>query len=426
MEILIILLLVVLNGIFAMSEIAVISARKARLQQWASDGNIKAQRALELADRPDHFLSTVQIGITLIGVLAGAFSEATVAEKLTARLSLTPWLAPYSQALGLGGVVLIITYLSLVIGELVPKRLALQNPERVACDVAAPMQILSVISFPIVSLLSASSEVVLRLLGARAGLEPPVTEEEIKVLIEQGTQAGVFQENEQDMLDGVFRLGDRNVGGLMTPRTEVVWLDAKQAWDEIRDKIIHSNYSRFPVCRGSLDNVLGVVQVKDILAHCLMGQVIDLKALLQTPLFIPENAPASKVLELFKESGKHLALVIDEYGGIEGLITINDLLEEIVGDIEMAVPQAVQREDGSWLLDGLLTIDDLKEILDIKQLPGEDKSQYQTLGGFVMMVLGHIPAASDHFEWGGLHFEVVDMDGKRVDKVLVVPAERYE
>jgi putative hemolysin len=426
MEILIILLLVVLNGIFAMSELAVVSARKARLQQWASDGNVKAQRALELADRPDHFLSTVQIGITLIGVLAGAFSEATIAEKLTARLSLIPWLAPYSQALGLGSVVLVITYLSLVIGELVPKRLALQNPERVACDVAAPMQTLSVISFPIVRLLSASSEAVLRLLGARSEPEPPVTEEEIKVLIEQGTQAGVFQENEQDMLDGVFRLGDRSVGDLMTPRTEIVWLDTQEAWDEIRDRITRSSYSRFPVCRGSLDNILGVVQVKEILAHCLIGQAIDLKALLQTPLFVPESAPASTVLELFKASGMHLALVIDEYGGIEGLITTNDLLEEIVGDIEMTEPQAVQREDGSWLLDGLLAIDDLKEILDIKGLPGEDKNQYQTLGGFVMMILGRIPAASDHFEWGGLHFEVVDVDGKRVDKVLVVPAERHE
>ena len=423
MEVLIILLLILLNGVFAMSEMAIVSARKARLQQLASQGNAKAYTALELASAPNVFLSTVQIGITLVGVLAGAFGEATVAKKVAGWLSQIQWLAPYSEGAGLGLVVIGITYLSLVIGELVPKRLALHSPERIASEVAIPMRVLSRIGYPLVRLLGASTDAVLKLLGIGPSEDPPVTEEEIKVLIEQGTRAGVFQEAEQDMLTGVFRLNDRRVTALMTPRTEIVWLDIRDSMDEIRVEITSSGYSRFPVCEEDLDNVLGVVQVKDMLAHCLADDPIDLRVLLHLPLFVPESTPASRVLELFKRSGMHLALVINEYGGVEGLVTLTDLLEQIVGDVDVGEPQVIKRKDGSWLLDGMLPVDEFKEMFGLPRLPGEGQGNYQTLGGFVMAYLGRIPAAADQFQWGRLSFEVVDMDGKRVDKVLVRPIE---
>ncbi|GAB4532598.1 MAG: hemolysin family protein [Anaerolineae bacterium] len=423
MEILIILVLMILNGLFAMSEIAVVSARKVRLQQWASEGDARAGAALELANAPNRFLSTVQIGITLIGILAGAFGEATIAEKLAARLSLIPSLAPYSKAIGLGVVVLSITYLSLVIGELVPKRLGLHNPERVARAVAGPMRALSIISFPVVRLLSVSTDALLFLLGNRPSAEPPITEEEIKVLIEQGTQAGVFEPREQDMVSGVFRFYDRSVDALMTPRTEIVWLDVEDSPDEIRRILETSPYSRLPVGRGDLDNILGIVQVRDILARGVACRPVDVITLLQQPLFVPESTPASQLLELFKEPGGDMVLVIDEYGGLQGLVTVHDVIQEIIGDFELVRPQAVQRKDGSWLVDGMMDIARFKEMLQITKLPGEKKGKYLTVGGFVMMHLGRIPATGDQFRWAGFNFEVVDMDGKRVDKVLVTPIE---
>ena len=277
-------------------------------------------------------------------------------------------------------------------------------------------------------LLNACANSILRLLGFPASLvETPVTEEEIKVLIQRGTKAGMFEEVEQDMVERVFRLGDRRVGALMTPRTEIVWLDLDDSPEENQRKITENVYSRFPVCQGSLDNVLGVVQARDLLAHSLAGQRVDLKASLRQPLFVPESMRALKVIESFKQSGLPIAMVIDEYGGIQGLVTLNDILEAIVGDIpsidEPAEPQAVQRADGSWLLDGMLPVDELKEIFRIGKLPREEKGYYHTLSGFVMMHLGGIPSAGDHFEWGGLRFEVMDMDGHRVDKVLVVPVQ---
>ena len=426
MEILIILVLIVLNGVFAMSELAVVSARKVRLQQWAGTGDGKAQTALELANSPNRFLATVQIGITLVGILAGAFGEATIAEALSTRLSSYPLLQPYSKLISLAVVVLGITYLSLVVGELVPKRLALYSPERIARAVAGPMNVLSMISFPVVRLLSISTEVVMRLLlGGRASQETPVTEEEIKVLIDKGTQAGVFEVAEQDMVAGVFRLNDRSVDALMTPRTEIVWLDLGDTADEIQRKFASSGYSRFPVCQGNLDNVLGVVQVGDILALSLECQPVDLSASLQSPIFVPETASASRVLELFKESGVSMALVIDEYGGIQGLVTIDDIVKEIVGDIELDRPKAILRKDGSWLIDGMLSVDEFKELFGISQLPGEKRDRYQTVGGFVMSYLGRIPSTADHFEARGLYIEVIDMDGKRVDKVLVTPLKQH-
>ena len=426
LEILVILLLVICNGVFAMSEMAVISVRKARLQHWASKGDAKARAALALANAPSHFLSTVQIGITLVGILAGAFGGATIAEELAARLRLIPVFAPYSEALALGLVVLGITFLSLVIGELVPKQLALHNAERIASTVAAPMRVVSVIASPVVRLLSFSTALMLRVLRIQPFTEPAVTEEEIKVLIEQGTQAGMFEETEREMVESVFRLHDQRVNVLMTPRKEIVWLDVDDSLEELRRKVIDHAYSRFPIGQESLDNALGVVQAKDLLARSLVGQPVDLKASLRHPLFVPESTLASKVLESFKKSQMQLALVVDEYGVIQGLITLNDILAAIVGNIltadEPSEPQALQREDGSWLLDGMVPMDKFKEIFRIEKLPGEERGYYQTLGGFVMMYMEHIPSAGQHFEWGGLRFEVLDMDLHRVDKVLVTPA----
>ncbi|CAG1003449.1 hypothetical protein METP3_03520 [Methanosarcinales archaeon] len=425
-QIMLIILLTIANGIFSMSEIAIISARKARLQQWVNEGNAKAQVALELADSPNRLLSTVQIGITLIGILAGVLGGATIAEELSARLIFIPVLAPYSEAIALGIVVLGITYLTLVIGELVPKRIALHNPERIACTMAAPMRMLSRIASPAVHLLSISTDTVLRILGIRPVSEPPVTEEEINILIEQGMKAGTFEEAERDMVEHVFRLGDLRAGALMTPRTEIVWLDIDDPPEETRRKIADSGHSRFPVGQGSLDNILGIVQIKDMLGRNMAGKSPDLKASLRRPLFVPESTHALKVLELFKQSGIHVSLVVDEYGSVQGLVTLKDILEEIVGDIpsveDLEEPLAVQREDGSWLLDGMLLVDDFKEIFSIKELPGE--GIYQTLGGFVLMQMGRIPAVGNHFEWSGLRFEVVDMDKNRIDKVLVMPARK--
>ena len=426
-EILTILVLIIVNGVFSMSEMAIISARKVRLQHQANQGDTKARAALELAEAPNRFLSTVQVGISLIGILTGAFGGATLADKLASYLRLIPGLAAYSQPIAFAIVVLTITYLSLIIGELVPKRLALNNPERIAANVAIPMRMVEAIASPVVHLLSASTDLVLRVLGIGPSTEPQVTEEEIKVLIEQGTEAGTFEEAEQDMLERVFRLGDRPVNALMTPRPDIVWLDLEDSAEENRQKMMESAHSRFPVCQGGLDNVLGVLHVTDLLGRSLSGQALDLTVSLRQPVFVPESTSGLKVLELFKKTGIHMALVVDEYGVVQGVVTLNDILVEIVGDVssadELENPQAVQREDGSWLLDGMLPVDEFFELFDIDELPGEHRGSYQTLGGFVMTHLGRIPAAAEHFEWEGMRFEVMDMDGNRVDKVLVMPGQ---
>ncbi|HWP41874.1 MAG TPA: hemolysin family protein, partial [Blastocatellia bacterium] len=336
-----------------------------------------------------------------------------------------PALAAYSKAIGVGLVVLAITYLSLILGELVPKRLALSNSEKIASAMARPMRLLSVIASPAVRLLSFSTDAVLKVLGVKPSAEPPVTEEEIKILIRQGTEAGVFEEAEKDIVENVFRLGDQHVRSLMTPRTQINYFDVKDSPEEIQRKLAENSHSRFPVCDGNLDRVLGIVRAKDILAQLLGGNPVDLRAVLRQAVFAPESMRAMTALEYFKQSGVHLLLVIDEYGGTEGLITHHDVLEAIVGDIALTREpdehQAVQREDGSWLLDGMTPLDEMKEILHIKKLPGEDWESYHTLAGFVLMKMGRIPKIGERFEWGGMRFEVMDLDGRRVDKVLVTP-----
>ena len=328
-----------------------------------------------------------------------------------------PALAPFAESLALGIVVVAITFVSIILGELVPKRIAMHNPEQIASVLAGPMIVISKILTPFVWLLGRITDLVLKTLGIKPGSEPSVTEEEIQLLIDQGTQAGVFEEAEHDMVEGVFSLGDQRVYSLMTPRTGVVYLDVDDSLDEIRDKIANSEFSRFPVRQGTLDVILGIVKTRDLLVRSLSGAPIRLKDLLKPAFFIPETMFASRALEIFKEKGTELLLVIDEFGGLQGLLTINDIFEEIVGQIELEEPQATQRQDGSWLLDGMLEVDEFKEIFKLTSLPHED--EYETLSGFVMVSLGRVPQTADHFEWHGLRFEIIDMDGRRVDKVLV-------
>jgi putative hemolysin len=410
-------ILLILNGVLAMAETALLSARKARLQNAINKGNTRAQVALRLTENPNQFLSVIQIGITSIDLLIGALAGATLGVWIDSELEPYPTLAPYSAIIGLLVGILPITYLSLVLGELVPKRLALRNPEAVSSTVAGPMLLFSKIFSPIVRFLSFSTETVLRVLGVKASDEPPVTEEEIHLLIDQGTQAGVFEAAEQDMVEGVFSLGDQRVYSLMTPRTDIVWLDIEDSAEEIRAKISQSEFSRFPVRQDTLDVILGIVKARDLLVPSLAGEQIKLKDLLRPAFYIPETMFAARALEIFKEKGTEMLLIIDEFGGLQGLLTITDVLEEIVGQIEVEEPQATQRQDGSWLLDGMLEVDEFKEIFNLRILPHED--EYETLSGFVMVSLGRVPQTADQFEWQGLNFEVIDMDGHRVDKVLV-------
>ncbi|HZD10738.1 MAG TPA: hemolysin family protein [Candidatus Binatia bacterium] len=423
-EIAIVLLLILVNGIFAMSEIAIVSARRVRLERMARNGNRGAQRALELVNTPNRLLSTVQVGITLVGIFAGAFGGATIADELADVLSRIGPLRPYAASISLALVVGIITFLSVVVGELVPKRIALQNPERVSSLVARPMELISLAAAPIVRLLSLSTEGVLRLLGIEARPQSAVTEEEIRVLVEQGAQAGMIEEVERDMVESIFRLDDRPLEAMMTPRLEIVWLDVNNRAEENRRLIETSTFTRFPVCDGSLDNVLGIVHSKDLLSNCLDGRPLQIAEAMRPPLFVPETVHALRALERFKQSGIHMALLIDEYGGIEGLVTLFDILEAIVGDIptlgEQEDQQIVQREDGTWLVDGLLPIDEFMLAFDLREMPAE--GSYQTLGGFMVLMLGNVPSTGEYFEWHEMRFEVADMDGHRVDKILIAPA----
>ena len=414
-EILIIFLLILLNGLFALSETAILVSRKARLQQRANEGDAKARQALDLAENPNRFLPTVQIGITLIGVRTGAVGGAVLADSLAGVLVKIPALLPYAHSVSLVIVVILITFFSMLVGELVPKRLAVHNAEKVASGIAGFITFISKLFSPVVWLLEKTSDLILRILRVKPSQEPPVTEEELLVQLNEGTQAGVFKEAEQDMVEGVFSLSDQRVNALMTPRNEIVWLDVHDSVAEIRRKVKESPFSRFPVAEDSLDNVLGVIKAKELLLADLKDGN-ELRALVRPPIHIPETAFGSRALEMFRESKRELMLVVDEFGLVQGLVTLADILEEIVGAFEGG-PQATQRQDGSWLLDGMLANDEFKEIFNLRHLP--DEEEYETLGGFIMMELGRIPQPADLFDWNGLHFEVMDMDGKRVDKVLV-------
>lgn len=422
-ELAVILILMVANGVFAMAEIAVVSARRPRLEQAARMDSERARAALQLKDNPGSFLATVQIGITLIGILAGAFGGATLAEEIAGWMSVFSLDAAYAEMIGIVVVVTGITFVSLVIGELAPKRLALNNPERIAELIATPMQALTRVAAPIVAFLDASTSLVLKLLGVKKSKPAPVTEDEIRILIEQGTRLGVFQPAEEQMVDRVFRLADRSVNALLVPRTEIVWLDVGDTQDDLVKKINASGYSHFPVADGDPDNLLGIVGVKELAIQCLMAQTFDLQAVMQPALVIPEGKSAFDVLQRFKETGLHQAMVIDEYGGILGMVTIYDLFEDIFGELpergRTYDPEIVQRADGSWLLDGLLPIGEFKGLFKLRELPDEEERLYYTLGGFVMTCLGRVPTTGDLIEVENLVIEVVDMDGHRVDKVIV-------
>jgi magnesium and cobalt exporter, CNNM family len=422
-EVLMIALLIAINAFFAMSELVVVSARKSKLQEWAKMGNRRAHAALELAITPSKFMLAMQVGITLSSILAGAIAGGSLADTMSAYLETLPLVSPYHRQVGLALVVIVIVFIVLVLGELAPKRLALRQPEMIATFISLPVRWVTKLSTPLLQLLNFSTEAICRLLGKPTGAEPPVTEEEIKTLLRQGTEAGVFEEAEQTMMEAVLRLGDKTARSLMTPRTQIAWLDLDSSAEKLRTKIISSGHSCLPVGAGSLDKVTGVVHAKDLLALDLRGSRLDFKTALQEPLFVPRSVSVLEILDAFKQSGQHLALVVDEYGGIEGLLTHHDVLEAIAGDLPLdgkpSDPKAIQRHDGSWLLDGMLSVDEFKEIFGLERLPGEKRDAYQTLGGFIFTRMERVPSVSETFEWNGLRFEIADMDGKRIDKVLV-------
>jgi putative hemolysin len=427
-ELLIIFLLLLANGVFAMAEIAIVSSRKARLKSLANEGDAKARAALALAMEPTSFLSTVQIGITLVGILAGTFGGATLSEKLSAWVATFPLAEPYAKFIGIFVVVGAITYFSLIIGELVPKRVALSNPEGRAMLIAKPMTGLSKLAAPVVWFLTISTNVVLKIFGLGKDVDAPPSEEEISSLIEQGTTAGVFHSAERAMVEGVLRLDERSVTEIMTRRTKIVWLNVADTEEVNWRKIVTSGHSHFPVYEGTRDHVIGMVSVKSLWANAAAGVPNSIRNHLTQPLVVPQTVHVVQLLESFKKTGKHLALVTDEFGSVQGLVTLIDVMEAIVGDLpepgDRVSPDAVQRDDGSWLVDGSLAVDELRRRFALPPLPGEEDEDYETLGGFMLDRFGHIPRPGEHFSCHGWRFEVVDMDRHRVDKVLLakVPA----
>lgn len=420
MELLILIGLIVLNGVFALSEMAVVSTRKARLQEQIDKGDAGAQAALKLAENPNRFLSTVQVGITLIGIVAGAFGGSALAGDLAITLrQLVPALDPYADQLGFLLIVGLTTYLSLVVGELVPKRIALSNPEGFASLIARPMTWLSRLAAPIVFFLSKSTEFVTGLLGIQGEGDDSVSEYEIIAMVREGVRSGDIETAEHDMVRGVFDLDARTVSEILTPRNEVVWFDINDTSNVIRDKLAHTTFSAYPVVQDDLDNILGIVRSKDLLTQLLDKGEINLSDLMLEPLIVPETVYIADVLQQFKQKVGQVALVIDEYGSLEGLLTLNDIVEEIVGDVDMEDPQIIQRKDGSWLLDGYTQITQIEEALPNFTVPEAEDRDYQTLAGFVLKRLGRLPEAADTFSWEGFEFEIVDMDRNRVDKVLV-------
>ena len=423
MDLLLLLLLILVNALFAMSEMAVVSSRKARLQRMADDGLAGAKAAQALNDEPGPFLSTVQVGITMIGVLSGIVGEGLIAMPIAQWLSQFPALDAYAKGLSVAIAVALITYLSVVIGELVPKRLALRAPERIASAVARPMAWFSAFTRPLVWVLSSSSNLLVRLLGGKGSEEPPVTDDEIKVLMEQGAEAGVFHESEQAIVSNVLRLDEQRVGAIMTPRMDIYAIDLEEDDSTVRAQIAESPHTRVVVCRGGLEHILGVLRVGDLLRAALRDDVLRVEDHLSAPVYLPETISTTQLLETFRRERVQFGLIVDEYGDLQGLVTLTDVLTAIVG--ELPEPDAggdsdvVQRDDGSWLVDGSVGLERLKSVLEIDELPAEEERSFHTVGGFAMHRLGRIPSPADHFEASGFRFEVVDMDRNRVDKVLI-------
>jgi len=425
-EILIVLLLILFNGLFAMAELAIVSARRVRLRQLAEDGNRGAELALGMAEDPASFLSIVQIGMTLNSVLAGAFSGATLAGHFGDYLNSVWWIAPNGEAAALGLTVAVVTYFNLVIGELIPKRIGLSYAEPIAIHLSYVMRFFAVVAAPIVWLLRHSTELSLRILRLATPRDHAVTEDEVKHMIAEGTESGVFKPAEKEMLEGVMRLADRTVRTIMTPRVDMVWLSAEDSVSENHDTIRQSGYSRFPVASsGDLEEILGIVHAKDMLNAMLGGQTPTMKAVMRPALTVPDTTTVLRLLDQFKTSGQHTAIVMDEYGSVEGLVSATDILQAITGDLpergQDSDSPPVKREDGSWLIDGMTPLDEVENLIGLKAMRGE--GDFHTLAGFIVDRLGRLPTTGDHFTWDETHFEVVDMDGRRVDKVLITPPD---
>ena len=421
MDVALLTFLIVLNALFAMSEMALTASRKARLQVMVETGDAGAKAAMELHDDPTKFLSTVQIGITSIGVLNGIVGDAAFSAPFALWLERT--FAMHDQAAEITAtamVVVVITFLTIIFGELVPKRLGQMYPEAVARLVAQPMNWLSMAARPFVMLLSFCTEGTLRLMGIRGGPSRSVTEEEIAASLEEGLDAGVIEAQEHQMVRNVFRLDDRQVGSMMIPRGEIVWLEAAAPAEEVLRVIAADEHSRYPVCRGGLDDVVGVVSAQSLLQQAIGGAGLDITERLQPAVFAPETLSGMELLDQFRASSAQLVFVVDEYGEVQGMITVRDVLEAITG--EFTTPSddawAVQRDDGSWLFDGLIPVPELKDRLELKDLPEEGRGRYNTLAGMIMLLLGRLPNTTDKVEWEGWRFEVVDLDRKRIDKVL--------
>ncbi|MGJ3241294.1 MAG: hemolysin family protein [Anaerolineae bacterium] len=420
MALFILLGLILLNGVFAMSELAVVSASRSRIAQLAEDGDKTAQIALNLIDDPNRFLATVQIGITLVGVFSGAFGGAAIAGDLSnwinAQFGLEETLA---YQVSLGAIVLLTTYLSLVIGELVPKRIALSNPERITLSIARPMQWLSKASAPIVYFLSKSTELVSQVLRVQGDSAEFITDYQVISMVRDGLTSGEFDEQEHEMVKGALELDDRRVREIATPRTDIIWLNINAPDEEIRRILRDTSFSAYLVAEDEIDNIIGVARTKDMLTNIMENRELNLQAILRQPIYVPETAIISDVLQQFKSNPLHLATIIDEYGSLEGIVTLNDIVEEVLGDVDMGDEQPVQRADGSWLIDGQMAITDLSDLLPDFDLPEDELSDYQTVAGFVLKRLDHIPEPAELTEWAGYTIEVVDMDGQRIDKVLI-------
>lgn len=425
LEITILLVLFLINGVFAMAEVAVVSSRKARLRRLSEQGDPSARAALELAESPNRFLSTVQVGITLVGIFAGAFGGASLTSQLAPWIARYPALAPHAQNIAFFVVVSALTYLSLVLGELVPKRVGLGNPEGIAMAVARPMQWLSRAAAPLVTLLSGSTDALLRLVGFKVRPDTVVTEDEVRVLMQEGVRAGAFNRVESHIVHQALEIDQILVREIMTPKPKVIGLNQDDSHELIWHKIVVSNHSHFPVYAGHRDRVVGIVSVKAIYANLAAGAGVTLRNLMIPPLVVPETQSVLQLVETFKERGKHIAMVTDEFGSIVGLVTLNDVMEAIVGRFpsldERSKPTALQREDGTWLIDALLEIAAVERSLPGFKLEDSERSEYQTLAGFVMKRFGRVPREGESFQSQGYTFEVIDMDGHRVDKILVLP-----
>jgi len=422
MEIAILFALILLNGVFAMSELALVSARRTRLQKLIDEGDSGAIAAVKLGEDPTRFLSTIQIGITSIGVLNGIVGEAALAQPLSEWLIASGVETKYAGYLSTGLVVMVITYFSIVVGELVPKRLGQSYPETLARLVARPINWLAIATKPFVRLLSISTQTLLRMLGVKENTASAVTEAEIHAVLAEGTSAGVIESHEHQMVRNVFRLDDRQIGSLMVPRADVAYLDVDESFEENLKRIEESDHARFPVARGGMENILGVLNARQWLSRSLREEARDLAAQpLQTALYVPETITGMELLDNFRLSDVHMAFVIDEYGEVQGIVTLQDLIEAITGEFQARDPEtswAVQREDGSWLLDGHIPVPELKDRLGLDSVPEEDRGRYHTLSGMVMLLTGKLPKVTDTAQWEDWRFEVVDMDGKTIDKVL--------